>query len=302
MPFAPWTERAYNPQEYAGNITAKNPVEKVTQEKPWWYEETPEWATYSPLTAVQSWLKDLPTTGWGAGTLHNIGIGTPVPIQPLPIQPSTTVAPPNPKETIASSPYVPWTESPYSTGQTIDLGGGQKVWWNEFGNNGIGGWEPWPTSLSSEQQMYQYGAQQAFDWNAMMAQLAGQRGIAELDANTRLRLAELQRQLQAQQAAEQMAQMYASEPYKYWAQMGTPTPEAVARLTGGRVSSGQQMQRGVPLSTPATQWWNNLLPSETQQILGAVNWLGVNPEDYLSMYQRMVPGLGARQVEPRWAR
>jgi len=80
------------------------------------------------------------------------------------------------------------------------------------------------------------------------------------------------------------------------------TPGAVARLTGGQVGPGQPFQQGVPLSTPSAQWWQNLLPSEQQQIAGGLNWLGVSPEDWYSMYQRMIPGLGTRQMEPVWAR
>ena len=141
---------------------------------------------------------------------------------------------------------------------------------------------------------------------------------------------EMQRQMQEASAAQQMTQMYAADPYKYWAQLGAGTPEAVARLTGyqglsakelgalspherakyigeleerypGQVAPGEEMQH-TPLSTPSQQWWGNLLPSEQQQIMGGVNWLGIDPMDWYSMQQRMIPGLGARQLEPAWAR
>jgi len=112
---------------------------------------------------------------------------------------------------------------------------------------------------------------------------------------------ELQRQLQEAQAAQQMAQMYAANPNKYWAQIHGLTPEAVARLTGGQIEAGEKFGH-VPLSMPSMQWWANLLPSEQEQILGAVNWLGINPEDWMSTFQRMIPGLGSRQMEPMWAR
>jgi hypothetical protein len=45
------------------------------------------------------------------------------------------------------------------------------------------------------------------------------------------------REAQAAQAAQQMANMYAADPYKYWAQLTGLTPEAVARLTGGAVKA-----------------------------------------------------------------
>jgi hypothetical protein len=112
---------------------------------------------------------------------------------------------------------------------------------------------------------------------------------------------ELARQREAASATENMATMYAQDPYKYWAQMGQLTPEAVARLTGGQVQAGQPFQ-GTPLSYPSMQWWNNLLPSEQEQILGVLNWMGINPEDWFAMQQRMMPGLSSRQMEPVWAR
>ena len=111
-----------------------------------------------------------------------------------------------------------------------------------------------------------------------------------------------QRGLQEAGAAQQMAQMYAADPYKYWAQMGQGTPGAVSRLTGGQIAPGQPMAQGIPLSTPSSQWWQNLLPSEQQQISGGLNWLGVDPQDWYSMYQRMIPGRGQRQTGPQWAR
>jgi len=168
------------------------------------------------------------------------------------------------------------------------------------------------TGLTPEQQLGEYEAQRTAR-------------IQEIE-----RQMEMQRQIQEASAAQQMAQMYAADPYKYWAQLGAGTPEAVARLTGyqglsakelgalspherakyigeleerypGQVAPGEEMQH-TPLSTPSQQWWGNLLPSEQQQIMGGVNWLGIDPMDWYSMQQRMIPGLGARQLEPAWAR
>lgn len=143
-------------------------------------------------------------------------------------------------------------------------------------------------------QMEQIRLQYQLEQRAMMAQLEQQQQMQEAQAMQ-------QRQAQEAMAAQQMAQMYAADPYKYWAQLGQGTPEAVARLTGGQIGAGEQMGQ-VPLSVPSAQWWGNLLPSEQQQIGGGLNWLGVNPEDWYSMYQRMIPGLGSRQIEPMWAR
>ncbi len=137
--------------------------------------------------------------------------------------------------------------------------------------------------LNRAQQMQMLREQAEFERKAMEQQATAARGQ------------------QAAGAAQQMAQMYAADPYKYWAQMGQGTPPAVARLTGGEVAPGEQMGR-VPLSMPSQQWWGNLLPSEQQQISGGLNWLGQDPQDWFAMQQRMIPGLGQRQMGPQWAR
>ena len=170
--------------------------------------------------------------------------------------------------------------------------GGEKFWWNPMGNGGIGDWERVPPGSAgggwTDEDYYNW------QWEQQERQYEWEMKIMQEQMR-------LQREQQAAGAAQSMAQMYAADPYKYWAQLGTPTPEAVARLTGGAIQPGEPFGK-VPLSIASSQWWGNLLPSEQEQIMGAVNWLGVNPEDYVSMYQRMIPGLGARQLEPAWAR
>lgn len=113
-----------------------------------------------------------------------------------------------------------------------------------------------------------------------------------------------ERGMQEAAAAQAMAQMYAADPYKYWAQMGLGTPEAVSRLTQGEqgIAPGEQFQPGVPLSMPSQQWWGNLLPSEQQQISGAVNWMGIDPADWQATRERMIPGMASRQMEARFRR
>ena len=219
-----------------------------------------------------------------------------------------------------------YTGEPFGTPEIVDIGG-QQFWWNPMGQGGIGGWElisagAQQRGLTAEQMM----AEAQKDREAAMARLlAGQQGqlsveeqIAQMEADRRnqeqllraqyeaqmeqmIKQMEMERGMQSAGAAQQMSQMYAADPYKYWAQMGTPTPEAVARLTGGQIGAGEQFGQ-TPMSVPSAQWWGNLLPSEQQQIMGGINWLGVDPYDYLSMYQRMIPGLGSRQFEPTWAR
>uniref|UniRef100_A0A6H1Z6U4 Uncharacterized protein n=1 Tax=viral metagenome TaxID=1070528 RepID=A0A6H1Z6U4_9ZZZZ len=213
------------------------------------------------------------------------------------------------------------TTEPYK----IDIDGTQ-IWYNPTGGvYGEGGWDlvPRATGLSAEEQIRQaeldrlaamerlkasQGGQLTGDQQAAFEQqrLEWEKEKLRLQQEHEMRAiqlqSELQRKMQEAAAAQEMAQMYAADPYKYWAQLGGGTPEAVARLTGGKVGAGQPFQQGVPLSIPSSQWWGNLLPSEQQQISGGLNWLGVNPQDWFSMYQRMAPGLASRQVEPAWAR
>lgn len=179
---------------------------------------------------------------------------------------------------------------------------GQRFWWDPTGGMyGTGGWSiipagaaPGPTPEQQEIQTTEQRRQRQHQIEMLELQY-------ELEQQTMGTQAGYGREQQAAAAAQQMAQMYAADPYKYWAQMGQGTPGAVARLTGGQVAPGQQFQ-GAPLSIPSAQWWQNLLPSEQQQIAGGLNWMGVDPQDWYSMYQRMIPGLGARQMEPTWAR
>lgn len=185
-----------------------------------------------------------------------------------------------------------------------------RFWWNPTGGlYGTGGWDILPTQgvqgMTPEQQMAEYAKQR--DWEALEStqQQASQMAMLQAQGGFEQQLLEAQsgyaRGQQEAGAAQQMAQMYAADPYKYWAQMGQGTPEAVARLTGGEIGAGEQFGH-VPLSVPSQQWWGNLLPSEQEQIGGGLNWLGVDPQDWYSMKQRMIPGMGSRQMGPSWAR
>jgi hypothetical protein len=197
---------------------------------------------------------------------------------------------------------VPGTTTPTETPNLPNIGGGEmggnpkivevsgyKFWYDP----GTGQWTMIPAAKANEP------AEDQSAYYQMQLQIARENAASQL-AQIQLQN-DLARQREGKSAAEEMAQMYAAEPYKYWAQMGQLTPEAVARLTGGAVQAGQPF-KGTPLSYPSMQWWQNLLPSEQTQILGALNWMGINPEDWTAMQARMIPGLGSRQIEPVWSR
>ena len=283
----------------------------------------PAWAPAAGAAAF-----GLPTLAGVTGGGRGGGVATPTttptgatkaPTTP----PADTTTPPTPKE---------YTGAPFGQPQVVDVGG-VKFWWNPMGNEGIGSWDTLPAGasgaarLTPEQEVEQaqkdrdaraalqkqsddaaLALQRLRDEGASKAAIqAAQDNLNYLNAQLAGQMAQVQAQIegsrtqQAAKAAQDMANMYAADPYKYWAQLGTPTPAAVARLTGGQVGAGQPF-KPTPLSVPSSQWWGNLLPSEQQQISGGLNWMGINPEDWYSMYQRMIPGLGARQVEPAWAR
>jgi len=279
-----------------------------------------------PFVAHPGWMGML---GGGAGLLGSSAmapgeLGQPTKAAaPAPTTPAKAPTTPTTPPTLPTpGAYPTGTEAPTGQPQIVEVGG-QQFWWNPTGGiYGTGGWDLIPArtqGLTPEQQM----EQARLDREAALARtqtgvLTPEQQLAETEAQRAARIQELQlqyqleqqgmerqlelqRQMQQAQASQSMAQMYASDPYKYWAQMGQGTPGAVARLTGGKVAPGGQMGQ-VPLSTPSAQWWGNLLPSEQQQISGGLNWLGVNPEDWYSMYQKMIPGLGQRQVESQWAR
>jgi len=290
------------------------------------------WLTGPALTAMAH-----PTAlgllgGLGGLTASSVmapgGLGEPVP--PAEVAPGVPPAIPG-APTPAGPPTLPMPGEGMGMGpegepQVVTVGG-QQFWWNPTGGlYGTGGWDTLPAArapgLSVEQQVEQARLdreaaerragisagmapeqqlaemQRQREWEAQQAtaQRASQMQMLQAQGGLEQQLLGAQagyaREQQAAGAAQQMAQMYAADPYKYWAQMGGGTPESVAALMGGQA----------PLSMPSQQWWGNLLPSEQQQIMGGVNWLGMDPQDWLAMRQRMIPGLGARQMGPQWAR
>lgn len=184
-----------------------------------------------------------------------------------------------------------------------EAGAGGGVYWNPT----TGKYETDPSTMpiivTDENGDRWYYDQMAGTWS-LLGGAGGAGGALTFEQQMEMLQEQYRLQLEQQEAyaAQQQQMMYEADPYKYWAQMGQGTPGAVARLTGGEIGAGEPFEQGVGMSTPSSQWWNNLIPSEQQQIMGGVNWLGIDPEDYYAMYKRMIPGLGSRQVEPVWAR
>jgi len=147
-----------------------------------------------------------------------------------------------------------------------------------------------------------------------------------------LALLQYQQQAQMEQLAHQkqaeLEAIYATDPYKYWAQVrgGVPTKEGEAPAlepgagtvpgattapttnwlagleTGGQAAptavSGLATEKG--LTTPSMQYWNKLSPSEQKTLLGTANWLGISPEDW-EFYRTRKAAPAARTGALSWA-
>lgn len=236
----------------------------------------------------------------GSSMMAPGGIGEPPPsgVPGVPTGPPAPVVPPTTPPVLPQPGELPEAGLPTGEPQVIEVGG-QSFWWNPTGGMyGTGGWDLIPArapmGLTPEQQIAQTEEQRAHQIEMLKMQYGLEQQAMGAQAG-------YGRQQQAEAAQQQMQQMFSADPYKYWAQMGRGTPEAVARLTGGEIGVGEAFEH-TPMSTPSAQWWGNLLPSEQQQVAGGLNWMGIDPQDWYSMYQRMIPGMGSRQMGPVWAR
>ena len=52
---------------------------------------------------------------------------------------------------------------------------------------------------------------------------------------------------------------------------------------------GMPVSKDVQLLTPSVQFWARLLPSQRDQLLELVKWLGQDPRDYLEQMKKMLP-------------
>jgi len=54
-------------------------------------------------------------------------------------------------------------------------------------------------------------------------------------------------------------------------------------------TAGQPVNKEIKPKTPSKQFWNRLNPSQQDKLLGLVEWLGIDPRDYLAQMERMAP-------------
>jgi len=69
-----------------------------------------------------------------------------------------------------------------------------------------------------------------------------------------------------------------------------PMPDFLLPVAPPSYSPGEPVSKtmGPPLR-PSAQLWRNLLPSQRDQLLQLVEWLGLDPRDYVEMIRRMAP-------------
>ncbi len=67
-------------------------------------------------------------------------------------------------------------------------------------------------------------------------------------------------------------------------------PDFIAKLVEDYLP-GARVSKGMKLTIPSAQYWNHvLLPSEREQTLQLVGWLGLDRDDFVEMIKRHTPG------------
>jgi hypothetical protein len=56
-----------------------------------------------------------------------------------------------------------------------------------------------------------------------------------------------------------------------------------------KYEKGKPISKEIELITMSGQYWNNLLPSQREQLKSLVEWLGMNWDDYLEQMRRSLP-------------
>ena len=77
-----------------------------------------------------------------------------------------------------------------------------------------------------------------------------------------------------------------------------------------RDKTAQRVSKNMELSIPSAQWWNDLLPSQKEQVLQTVDWLCrhnkdwwcKSREDYLEMIRRHTPRGPSSPIVLQWKR
>jgi hypothetical protein len=67
----------------------------------------------------------------------------------------------------------------------------------------------------------------------------------------------------------------------------------------GSYSLGESISKNIKVKIPSAQFWNRLLPSQQDELLELVEWLGQDRRDYVAEMQRRLPP-GAPKGPGRW--
>ena len=64
-------------------------------------------------------------------------------------------------------------------------------------------------------------------------------------------------------------------------------------------SPGEPVTKNIELITPSAQFWNRLLPSQQDELLELVEWLGQDRRDYIAKMKKMLPRSAPKRAG-RW--
>ena len=67
-----------------------------------------------------------------------------------------------------------------------------------------------------------------------------------------------------------------------------PVPDYLLPLVDN-YTVGEPISKEIKLTRPSTQFWANLMPSQRENFLGLVEWLGIDPRDYEEEIKRHAP-------------
>ena len=62
----------------------------------------------------------------------------------------------------------------------------------------------------------------------------------------------------------------------------------------------QPITKDIKVITPSGQFWNSLLPSQQEDLVSLIEWLGLNSRDYLAQMRRMLPTNPNNKIQLKW--
>ncbi|MBI4295578.1 MAG: hypothetical protein HY667_00525 [Chloroflexi bacterium] len=67
-------------------------------------------------------------------------------------------------------------------------------------------------------------------------------------------------------------------------------------------TKGLPINKSIKVITPSAQFWNRLLPSQQDELLSIVSWLGEDTRDYIARMKAVSPPGQLNKIQLRWKR